>query len=185
LGLRAEYISYEGDINYGQLALVYRFGKQRRREVIESVAEPIEAKPVIVEAVPEPEPVLAAVIEEPVVNACDSLKGVLDGVNFHSNSAELTSESTGILREAANVLLECASTSVTVAAHTDSVGAAEYNESLSARRAQSVVDFFIEEGIDINRLTPAAFGETAPIDTNDTADGRRRNRRVELLLDES
>jgi len=82
-----------------------------------------------------------------------------------------------------NVLLECRSTSVTVAAHTDSVGPAAYNENLSAQRAQSVVDFFVREGININRLIPSAFGETSPIDTNDTKEGRRRNRRVELLLD--
>jgi len=182
LGLRAEFISYEGDINYGQVALLFRFGKQRRRKVIENVVarEPVQEPPVI--AKPAPEPVLSAAVKEPKVNPCDRLKGVMEGVNFHSNSAELTRESIGILRSAANVLIRCKSKTITVAAHTDSVGDAVFNETLSAKRARSVVNFFVRQGISRHRLVPSAFGETSPIDTNSTKEGRRRNRRVELLL---
>ena len=69
---------------------------------------------------------------------------------------------------------------VEVSAHTDSVGSESYNQGLSERRAQSVVDYLSARGLDRYRLNPTAFGESSPIDTNETAEGRARNRRVEL-----
>ena len=65
--------------------------------------------------------------------------------------------------------------------HTDSVGAEAYNQDLSKRRAQSVLRYLESRGIDSSRITARAFGETQPIDSNDTAQGRSRNRRVELI----
>jgi len=185
LGLRAEYISHEEDIKFGQVALTYRFGKREKEEPTE-VTEPLpvpapepEVQPIVE---PEPEPVVEPVISEGV-SACLELNGVLDGVNFHSNSAELTEESVGILQEIANTLLLCESKLVTVSAHTDSQGNASYNEGLSQRRANSVVEFFISVGINPERMNSIAYGEREPIDSNATAAGRRNNRRVELSID--
>jgi len=180
LGLRAEYINYESDINYGQLGLIYRFGKQKRRERIETV----EATPVV-EPIAEPieeAPVVAAAL--PVDNTqCLALNGVLDGVNFHSDSAQLTDTSVEVLQGISDTLNECDSTSITISAHTDSVGAESYNEALSQRRADSVLEFFNGNGIATDRMQSIAYGEREPIDTNKTSDGRRNNRRVELFID--
>ncbi len=182
LGLRAEFISYEEDINYGQLGLIYRFGQQDERKPIETVAAPVEPVVPPIVATPVVEPVVEAALPE--TNRCLELTGVLDGVNFHSDSDKLTNESISVLSGLADTLRECDSTSITVSAHTDSQGPEAYNENLSQRRAVSVVNFLDGRGIDTNRLNSQAFGERLPIDTNDTAEGRANNRRVELLINE-
>jgi OOP family OmpA-OmpF porin len=66
--------------------------------------------------------------------------------------------------------------------HTDDRGAAKYNHDLSARRAKSVVAWFAKKGVDAKRFDSAGFGEERPIATNDTDDGRKANRRVEIHL---
>ena len=72
--------------------------------------------------------------------------------------------------------------------HTDSRGAEAYNQMLSERRAQAVLDYMLEVDPDIvafkaqDRIQAVGFGETQPIDTNDTAEGRQRNRRVEFHI---
>jgi outer membrane protein OmpA-like peptidoglycan-associated protein len=66
--------------------------------------------------------------------------------------------------------------------HTDSVGTDEFNQQLSQKRALSVRDFLIEQGIPITSLSAEGFGKTMPVASNDTASGRQRNRRVELVV---
>jgi OOP family OmpA-OmpF porin len=69
-----------------------------------------------------------------------------------------------------------------VAGHTDSVGTDQYNQGLSERRANSVRDYLVEQGVRASRLTAVGYGENRPVATNDTADGRQENRRVELVV---
>ncbi|HVK52920.1 MAG TPA: OmpA family protein, partial [Pseudoxanthomonas sp.] len=65
--------------------------------------------------------------------------------------------------------------------HTDSVGTDAYNQKLSERRAKAVYDYLTSNGVDAGRLVgPTGYGESRPIDTNDTKEGRARNRRTEL-----
>lgn len=71
---------------------------------------------------------------------------------------------------------------VEINAYTDNVGSSNYNQGLSERRAQSVVDYLVQKGININRLFPQGFGEANPVATNDTEEGRALNRRVEFRL---
>jgi OOP family OmpA-OmpF porin len=66
--------------------------------------------------------------------------------------------------------------------HTDSTGTTTYNEGLSSKRAQAVVNFLVEAGVASNRLTAKGFGEIQPVSTNTTKEGRQKNRRVELDL---
>ena len=66
--------------------------------------------------------------------------------------------------------------------HTDSVGTDEFNQVLSQKRALSVRDFLVEQGIPITSLGTQGFGKTMPVASNDTANGRQRNRRVELVV---
>ena len=108
------------------------------------------------------------------------MTSVLDGVNFGNDSDELTSASRETLQEVARELTRAYRATVRVLAHTDSNGAAEYNQDLSERRARSVEVFLINEGIDPERLSSQGLGESRPIADNATPEGRAANRRVEL-----
>jgi len=96
-------------------------------------------------------------------------------------SDQLTGDAQAVLDGVAYRLNECDSVPVSITAHTDSVGADSYNQGLSERRASSVATYLQSRGIDASRLNSQAFGESQPIDTNETPEGRRRNRRVELM----
>jgi len=108
---------------------------------------------------------------------------VLRGVNFDFDRAEIRPDAAVILDEAASILNDNPGRSVRVEGHTDSVGTDEYNQDLSERRANSVRDYLVGKGVDASRLTTAGSGESNPIASNDTSDGRALNRRVELNLD--
>jgi OOP family OmpA-OmpF porin len=106
----------------------------------------------------------------------------LRGVNFAFDKSELTAESTAILDQAVDVLNRYPALKVEVAGHTDSVGTDAYNQGLSERRAKTVYDYLTGKGIAADRLSgPNGYGEAKPIDTNDTSEGRARNRRTELV----
>ena len=95
---------------------------------------------------------------------------------------ELTQEGLWVVQEAASRLSECNEGGISVSGHTDSVGAAKYNLDLSKRRAYTVASVLVQMGIQKDRLQAQGFGETRPIDTNDTPEGRSQNRRVELVV---
>lgn len=105
---------------------------------------------------------------------------VLKGVQFLSNSDELTLPSLSVLAEVVESLQDNPDVKVEIGGHTDDRGAARYNLELSQRRAQAVRQFLINRGIDAARLRARGYGETQPIADNATAEGRERNRRVEL-----
>jgi OOP family OmpA-OmpF porin len=108
---------------------------------------------------------------------------VLRGVNFDFDKSEIRPDAAVILDEAASILNANPGRSVSVAGHTDSVGTDAYNQGLSERRAASVKDYLVGKGVDASRLSTSGYGESNPIASNDTADGRALNRRVELNLD--
>lgn len=107
---------------------------------------------------------------------------VLQGVHFEYNSAALTAASHAILSQAAESLRGQATMRVEVAGHTDSSGSDAYNLQLSSKRAQSVVDFLVAQGIDRSRLSSVGYGEMRPVADNDSAEGRASNRRVEFRV---
>ncbi len=102
------------------------------------------------------------------------------GVNFAFNSAELTDEAKGNLDKIAEVFLEFPDTELMIEGHTDSTGNEDYNMKLSERRAKSVYDYLEADGIESNRMSVTAFGETAPRYDNSTKEGQAKNRRVEI-----
>ena len=125
-------------------------------------------------AQPAPEPAPAA---EPVQERI-----VLRGVNFDFDKSEIRPDASVILDEAASILSGKPDVQIRVEGHTDATGPEAYNQGLSERRADSVRKFLVEKGIGEARLTSVGFGESNPIATNDTREGRALNRRVELQV---
>ncbi len=108
---------------------------------------------------------------------------VLDGVNFHTASAELTDPAKAILLPIAIAKrTHYIDTELVIHGHTDSVGSNAYNQVLSKNRAESVRDFMITHGCNGDKLSTLGHGEDKPLVGNDTTEGRTKNRRVELTL---
>ena len=107
---------------------------------------------------------------------------ILRGVNFEFDSDRLTEEAKLILNQVADTLKSYADVNVEIAGHTDGIGTDAYNLGLSERRSISVKNYLTGQGVDARRMSPNGYGETQPIDTNDTEEGRAKNRRVELRV---
>ncbi len=107
---------------------------------------------------------------------------VFDHVNFETASATLTPVSKYEIDFLVDALNKYPSMRIDLAGHTDSVGDDEYNMELSRNRAKAVYDYLIGKGITADRLKYEGFGETRPVDTNDTDAGRAKNRRTEFLI---
>ncbi len=105
---------------------------------------------------------------------------ILRGVNFEFGKAKLTHDSYIILDQVYASLVEWPEIKVEIRGHTDSVGSRMSNKRLSYKRAQSVRDYLISQGITQDRLVPVGMGEDEPIADNNSAEGRAMNRRVEL-----
>jgi OmpA-OmpF porin, OOP family len=106
---------------------------------------------------------------------------ILHGVNFKTASAELLEESYYVLENVFNSLEAYPNIRVEIGGHTDSQGQDDYNMTLSYSRAKSVMSYLALRGIDQSRLVARGYGETRPIASNETAEGRAQNRRVELV----
>lgn len=113
-------------------------------------------------------------------NGCEIEEIVLRGVTFDTNQATLKPESVAILDGVANLLRKRPDAKVELRGHTDSVGKDAYNQKLSERRAQAVVDYLVSKGIPAANLAARGLGEERPIASNDTPEGREQNRRVTL-----
>lgn len=109
---------------------------------------------------------------------------VLRGVNFPFNSSEIGEASGPVLDEAVRQLGDNLEVLVVVIGHTDNVGTDLYNQGLSIRRAEAVFRYLVNRGIAPERLTVEGKGESEPVASNDTEDGRAQNRRVDLKVEE-
>ena len=108
---------------------------------------------------------------------------ILEKVQFETGKAVIKPESFGLLNEVAAVVITNPDLGrVEVAGHTDNRGSDSYNQKLSEKRAEAVRTYLIEQGIAAERLLAVGYGETRPIDTNRTPEGREINRRVEFNL---
>ena len=85
-----------------------------------------------------------------------------------------------MLDNVVGVTLRCHAGEIEIAGHTDSDGAADKNLALSKRRAEAVVNYLVEAGVDTSRVSAEGYGETRPIASNDTAEGKAQNRRIEI-----
>ncbi len=110
------------------------------------------------------------------------LVSMTSSTGFDTNSTVLKSGYLPTLNKISSVLNQYGKTTVTVIGHTDSVGTHEYNQSLSEKRAQSVLNYFAGQNVNPLRLEAYGKGETAPHADNATEAGRQLNRRVELWI---
>jgi len=102
---------------------------------------------------------------------------------FDSASSTIKPGFAPTMDKLANVVTQYGKTTVTVVGHTDSDGSTDYNQQLSQRRAQAVIEYFESKNVNPQRLAALGRGETEPIADNKTDAGRRANRRVELLVE--
>lgn len=103
-------------------------------------------------------------------------------ITFATNSADLNGQFYNALGGVAMVLKEYNKTVIEVAGHTDSTGSDQYNQQLSERRAASVANYLVGQGITQQRLLTVGAGESRPVASNDTEAGRAQNRRVEMTI---
>lgn len=102
-------------------------------------------------------------------------------VHFETAKGTILPDSTAVLDQVAAALKEHGDWKMSVQGHTDNVGSAAANQPLSQERAEAVVAWLGEHGVDRSRLIAQGFGDTRPVATNDTDEGRAQNRRVELV----
>jgi len=118
-----------------------------------------------------------------VVNTGDQLIVTLpENVTFAVDSATIQPRFTDTLREFAFTLQTYPSTLIDVVGHTDSTGSAAYNQRLSEARATSVLEFLAAEGVKRERMVAVGRGESQPVASNATVQGRAANRRVEIVI---
>jgi OOP family OmpA-OmpF porin len=131
-------------------------------------------------AAPPPPPKVAAPSPPPPAPPAKE-KLVLRGVHFDFNKSTIRSGDAAVLDEAAEALKANPGVTVNVNGYCDAVGSMKYNQKLSERRAESVVKYLAKAGIPQDRLVPHGYGKTDFVASNDTAEGRAQNRRVELI----
>ncbi len=107
---------------------------------------------------------------------------ILKNVFFDTGSANLKPESRDELMRLRDMLQENPNMKIQLNGHTDNTGSQAKNQTLSENRAAAVLQFLVQNGINASRLTAHGFGDTSPIDTNDTDSGRKNNRRTEFLI---
>jgi outer membrane protein OmpA-like peptidoglycan-associated protein len=103
-------------------------------------------------------------------------------IYFETNQDVLSKESTDSLDEVYSILVQYPSISFEIVGHTDSIGKVATNQLLSEQRAASVLRYLDEKGISSSKLESTGYGETRPLKTNSTPEGRRFNRRVEFII---
>ncbi|WP_340063322.1 OmpA family protein [Ascidiimonas aurantiaca] len=104
------------------------------------------------------------------------------GVYFATNSHTINAKSRETLNKLSGIFREYSDTNILVEGHTDSTGSDDYNMQLSQRRAESVTGYLVSKGISSLRFSTSWYGETQPKYTNETAEGRSKNRRVEIAI---
>ncbi|WP_419812165.1 OmpA family protein [Bacterioplanoides sp.] len=196
--LRLEYESYDNDASLLSLNLIKRFGSSNSYQpapVVEPAPQPEEQpqrtasiEPVIEEDEAEPL-IAAAVAEEAVVAEVTSVPEsiadvdvVVAAIGFALNSADISPSGKATLDQLAADFSQFPQAQLEVQAHTDSQGSEAYNQALSQRRAEAVQAYLVEQGVKAEQLTAVGYGESQPRASNNSADGRAQNRRVEFKV---
>ena len=104
------------------------------------------------------------------------------GILFEIGSSQLNSAAKANIQSLAKILNKYSDTNILIEGDTDNTGTEDSNQTLSERRAQSVAEYQKSLGVDGSRISTVGLGESNPITSNDTVDGRRQNRRVEVAI---
>ena len=124
-------------------------------------------------------------VEEPIIVPTPlktAIRQAYDNLLFETNKATILEVSYPYLIELANALKDNPIFYVSIIGHTDNLGTEISNQVLSEKRAKAVADFLIAENVPSSRIKTSGKGETMPISTNDTKEGRDKNRRVEFIM---
>ncbi len=108
--------------------------------------------------------------------------GTIEGIYFDTDKATIKPKSRPKLDQAVEVLKKFPTIRIEISGHTDSTGSREHNMELSKARAEAVKDYLVKKGIDPSRITTRGYGPDKPVASNDTKDGRAKNRRIEFRI---
>ncbi|MGY8682491.1 OmpA family protein [Bradyrhizobium sp. UFLA05-153] len=103
-------------------------------------------------------------------------------IRFEPKRATIDPDSAGLLDHLIETALRCPNAIIEVAGHTDSDGEDAFNQALSEKRAQAVIDYLVKAGLPADRFTAVGYGSTQPVAGNDTDEGKAQNRRIEFLV---
>ena len=199
--LRADVEFYDKDARFVSMSILWRFGGNRTQYLLNkygldqsnigtgtSTPNPIVVKPIFgnsifidsdKDGVRDEED---ACPKTPIGSQVDAVGcffgGALHGVKFELDSAKLLSQSKILLDGVAQELQKYPRIVIEIQAHTDSTGSEQYNLDLSYRRAKSVRDYLVSQGVSARRMVPRGYGEKVPTSSNITEVGRQKNRRV-------
>jgi OmpA-OmpF porin, OOP family len=104
----------------------------------------------------------------------------LGKIRFLSGQANIDNDSRGLMDRLVEIALRCPTSSLEIGGHTDTDGDEDGNMRLSERRAQAVLDYMMRAGLPADRLQAVGYGQTQPVASNDTAEGKAQNRRIEF-----
>ena len=161
--------------------------EQAARERAAAQAETQKARQAAAQAEAEKAQLRAQLLAQlnSILQTRDSARGLIvnmSDVLFDFGSYTLKPGAREKLAKISGIVLAHPGLSLQIEGHTDSVGGDDFNQQLSERRADSVRDFLAEQGVPASSIIARGFGKTQPVATNDTAEGRQRNRRVELVV---
>ena len=103
-------------------------------------------------------------------------------IRFESGRASIDPDSAGLLDRLTETALRCPTADIEIAGHTDADGEDAFNQALSEKRAQAVMDYLVKAGLPAGRFTATGYGSTQPVASNDTDEGKARNRRIDFLV---
>ncbi len=190
VGMRAEWERYRiddavdnrGDVDMLSLGVVVNFGGSSPAHTHTPMAKPQPVKaaaPVVKLAATPPPPVLVVV---PVAAATEQYCSILD-IQFEINEADIQREEKEKLRVLGTFLTKYPNTTAVIEGHSDNVGVPEENMKLSRHRAESVVTYLVNNfQVAPTRLSAVGYGDTRPLASNDTEEGKRQNRRIGAVI---
>jgi OOP family OmpA-OmpF porin len=103
-------------------------------------------------------------------------------IRFPPGQSAIDPDSAGLLDRLIETALRCPSASIEIAGHTDADGEDGFNQALSEKRAQAVMDYLVKAGLPADRFTAVGYGSTQPIASNETDEGKAHNRRIEFVV---
>jgi len=103
-------------------------------------------------------------------------------IRFESGRATIDPDSAGLLDRLVETAMRCPTVNIEIAGHTDADGEVAFNQTLSEKRAQAVMDYLVKAGLPANRFMPVGYGSTQPVAGNDTDEGKAQNRRIDFVV---